>query len=358
MHMKHLRACLLLLSGLLSTVSLPAATIAANASELQYEGRTAPQADGSVAMGFPGITTHLAFDGARLLVRTDASSANVYLDVSVDGGAFKRVRLPQGEGEALLFEGAAGPHTVELVKRTEAWEGFLRVREFEAPQGVFLAPPSLPERRLLFIGDSITAGYAADIGPEEAASGDKIRGSSGRNTYGYVIARELDAQVHLVAYGGRGILRDWQGIPTPYQRMPELYERTLPDDAASRWDHSAYVPGAVVVCLGQNDFNTGIPDQVEWVQGYVEFVRKIARDFPDAKIFLVNSPMHGNDGVPRRDALIGYLEEVVKQAKLPQVSTITIPQRPGVPGDGHPTAEEHRLMAAQIAPLLKQALGW
>jgi hypothetical protein len=356
MHMKHLRACLLLLSGLLSTVSLPAATIAANASELQYEGRTAPQADGSVAMGFPGITTHLAFDGARLLVRTDASSANVYLDVSVDGGAFKRVRLPQGEGEALLFE--ARPGRIRGARQADGGMGVSSASGSSRHRRACSSPPVLagasPALRRRFDHGGLRCGHR----PGGSCLGRQDSRLERSQHLRLRHRTELDAQVHLVAYGGRGILRDWQGIPTPYQRMPELYERTLPDDAASRWDHSAYVPGAVVVCLGQNDFNTGIPDQVEWVQGYVEFVRKIARDFPDAKIFLVNSPMHGNDGVPRRDALIGYLEEVVKQAKLPQVSTITIPQRPGVPGDGHPTAEEHRLMAAQIAPLLKQALGW
>lgn len=338
---------------------MDAESIPAASTKILYEGRTAPQPDGSVRMAFPGTTVHLAFTGPRLLVRTDAASPTVYMDVAIDGGDFTRLHVPQGPAEIVLFNGGAGAHTAQVVRRNETWMGMMDIDSFEAPGGEFTQPAPLPGRKLMFIGDSITAGQGSDIWESEGVDPKGPgRGSSGRHTYGYLTARMLEAQVHIVGYGGRGITRDWQGINISSSRMPVLYERALPDDPHSHWDHSQYVPDAIVVCLGQNDFNVGIPDQVEWVNAYAEFVRKLVRDAPNAKVFLVNSPMNNNEGIPRRDALIGYLNEVVRMVDLPQVRTITISNQPGYPGDGHPTREEHQAMANEIAPVIQEALGW
>jgi formate dehydrogenase major subunit len=76
-----------------------------------------------------------------------------------------------------------------------------------------------------------------------------------------LVARRLGAQCHLVSYGGRGIIRDWQGIRDT-RNAPVFYELALPDDPAVRWDHMRYVPDAIGIlrkrqCVGAYDHADG-----------------------------------------------------------------------------------------------------
>ena len=41
--------------------------------------------------------------------------------------------------------------------------------------------------------------------------GDQASGADALHSYGMLLARALGAQCHLVCYGGRGLIRDWQG---------------------------------------------------------------------------------------------------------------------------------------------------
>jgi hypothetical protein len=45
------------------------------------------------------------------------------------------------------------------------------------------------------------------------------------------LARALDAQVHLVSYGGRGLLRDWQG-KTDVLNAPQFFQLTIAEETA------------------------------------------------------------------------------------------------------------------------------
>ena len=68
--------------------------------------------------------------------------------------------------------------------------------------------------------------------------------------------RELGAAHVAIAYSGIGMLRNNGGGTTG--TMPERYERTLADDAASL-GLARYTPDVVVIDLGTNDFATGDP---------------------------------------------------------------------------------------------------
>jgi lysophospholipase L1-like esterase len=172
-----------------------------------------------------------------------------------------------------------------------------------------------------------------------------------------IVARRLGAECHLVSYGGRGIIRDWQGIRDT-RNAPQFYELALPDEPKAKWDHHRYVPDAIGIQLGTNDFNQGIPEQNEFVNAYVEFVRKVRRDAPNASIFLMDSPIVTDDSVkgPRRTALHGYLEQIVRRLDDAKVQQLPLRTYPGVPGNGHPTGAEHEAMADAIEPAIRAAL--
>ncbi len=337
------------------------AAMKANAEAIVYEGRYAADAAGAVRLGFPGVTAHLRFRGTTLKLRASASSADCFFDVSVDGAAATVLRLKSGEGEYALVTGATpGEHTVALARRTESWMGTCALESFElSGGGEWLTPPPLPTRKLMFIGDSVTGGELAAW----QAGGDTHdkANSSALRSYGAILARRLGAQCHLVSYGGRGIIRDWQGIRDT-QNAPQFYERALPDEAAPRWDHRRYVPDAIGLGLGTNDFNQGVPDQNEFVNAYVEFIEKVRRDAPEAFILVMDSPIVNDDAAkgPRRTVLHSFLERVVARVRLsdPKVMLAPVSVYPGVPGNGHPTGADHEGIANEVEPAIRRALGW
>lgn len=322
---------------------------------VSYEGRYALGAHHEARLGFPGITIRLRTTATTLRMKVRASSDDVFFNVSVDGQPSRRVRVPRGDSELTLLDGAtAGVHEIEVVRATESWQGVCDIEGFAAPAGALLAPPPLPSRRLMFIGDSITCGEGVIPNAPGLTAAERTDASQ---SYGMRLARRLHAQCDLVAYGGRGVIRDWQGIRAT-NNAPQFYELALPDDPKSWWDPKRYVPDAIGICLGTNDFSQGIPDENEFVNGYVEFIRKIQRDAPHAIIFVIDSPILVDAETPKRTACNGYLDEVVRLVDSPNVRRAHVRHYPGSEGDAHPIGSEHALIANELEPLFRAALHW
>ncbi|ESQ91771.1 hypothetical protein ABAC460_05375 [Asticcacaulis sp. AC460] len=327
--------------------------LTARSPQLQWEGRTADMPDGVVRAGFPGVELRLHFEAAKLVLKTSASSDNVYLDIWTDGGPVRTVHLAKGAQDLVVFEGPAGEHNVRILRRNESWQGVWDVSGASIDAGRFLDPAPLPAKKIMLIGDSITCGEASDV-PLDDTRNDIAFANAGK-AYGKVLAAKLGAQCHLVSCGGRGLIRDWQGIRSGVN-VPQFYERAAPDEN-QLWNHQGWIPDAVGICLGTNDFSQGIPDQTDFVQAYVEFVEKIRRDAPNAHIFVINSPMLGDGGIPKLSACNAYLDEAVNRLNSPKVTRARIGHYPGRPVNAHPIAAEHAAMAAELEPLFRDALA-
>ena len=332
--------------------------VPANDAAFVYEGRVAIGAGGSVHMAFPGVTAHLRFRGDSLNVQVEAPKP-LYFDVSVDGGAFVELAVGPGAGFYPLVRGVgASAHTVALVRRNESWQGVCTIRGFMLGDGAqVLPPPDLPVRKLMFIGDSVTCGELTDFQP--GRDFHDPANSDARLSYGMILARRLSAQCHLVSYGGRGIFRDWQGNRAT-GNASQFYERALPDEPGVPWDHARYVPDAIGIQLGTNDFSPGIPAEGDFVGAYLSFIRKVRADAPKALIFLMESPMLADNSArgPRRSVLRAYLEQIVARSADSRVILAPLSHAAGVPGNEHPSGREHEAMADELEPLLRRALGW
>ena len=325
---------------------------------LSYEGRTADMktADGTaiVRASFPGVVLRINFSGSKLLLKTTASSDNVYIDVLIDGGPPKIVHLASGSQDLVIFEGTEGAHSAQIARRTESWEGQWDIVSATLDKGRFLPPTALPEKKLMFIGDSITCGAGSDVTRDDQRQDMSV--NDAQKSFGKMLAAKLDAQCHLVSYGGRGVYRDWQGIQA-INNAPQFYDRAAPDEPTLIWNPATYVPDAIGICLGTNDFNQGIPDQNDFINTYVEFVDKIRRDAPKAKIVIINSPMLMDGDMPKRTVCSAYLDEVVRRANSPLVVRAPIAHYPGRTSNSHPIAEEHIAIAAELEPLFRSALA-
>ncbi len=321
---------------------------------LSFEGRTAKMVSGVVRAGFPGVVLRARIDGPRLVLHTTASTENLYLDIRIDGAAPKRVHLAKGALDLVVYDGPAGEHSVEIARRNESWEGVWDLTGASTPGGRFLPPPPLPPKRLMFIGDSITCGAACDVARDDPREDMTV--NDAQKTYAKLLSGRLNAQCHLVAYGGRGVIRDWQGIRDT-RNAPQFYELAAPDEPTMIWNPADYVPDAIVVMLGTNDFNQGIPDENEFINAYVEFVDKVRRDAPRAMILLTDSPIVSDGDLPKRTVLTAYVNEVVRRANSPLVAHAPVSHYPGRPGNGHPIAEDHVAIATELEPLLRKALA-
>jgi lysophospholipase L1-like esterase len=344
-----------LLAALLAVCAASAAaeqTIAAADAHVARMGRTVAELEGTVRFGYPGVTLLLAVDGTRLAVDA-AGSANSLVDVVVDGKPAGTLHLaPQVKRYDVFKDAAPGPHKVELVHRSETWLGVASIARFTA-DGTFLPAPALPPRRMLVLGDSVTCGADMERG---AGNKDTPDWWNPRLSYGMLAARALDAQVQLVCYGGRGLVRSWNERTDEFQ-LPAFYDLAIADAAHPvKWHQADYDPDLIVVAIGTNDFNPGIPERAAYVDAYTAFLRRVLRDHPHAQVALTEGVLLDGD---KKAALIGYLKEALARVGDPRVHLLApAAHQPGDTVNGHPTTAQHADMAAELLPQLRRIAGW
>jgi lysophospholipase L1-like esterase len=327
-------------------------TIAAADVHVARMGRTVAAPDGTVRFGYPGVTLLLAVDGTRLAVDAAGGTRSLF-DVIVDGKPAGTLRLAPEMKRYDIFKGAApGPHKVELVHRGETWLGVASIARFTA-DGTFLAAPALPQRHMLVLGDSVTCGAVMERGADEK---DMPEWSNPRLSYGMLAARALDAQVQLVCYGGRGLVRSWNGRTDEFQ-LPAFYDLAIADAAHPvPWNQADYVPDLIVIAIGTNDFNPGIPERAAYVDAYTALLRRVLRDHPHAQVALTEGVLLDGD---KKAALIGYLKEVMARVGDKRVHLLApATYQPGDAVNGHPTTAQHADMLAEMLPQLRRIAGW
>ena len=320
-------------------------------------GRVQVTADGKLRAGFPGVSIRLAFEGSGASLHATCNSADCFLATEVDGVSQGNLRLANGENHLALASGLApGHHQIELIRQTETWLGVMTLDGFLLSQGARLvAPEPWPQRRLLFIGDSVTCGEAARRTTE--CTTDKASTCDAAGSYGMLLGKALGASVHLVSYGGRGLIRDWEGKRDSLN-APQFFELATPEPDAAQWDHKTYVPDAVFISLGTNDFNRAAgaaPEAAEFVPAYERFVNRIVDLYPKTRVFMTEGAiLNGQE----KETLRGFIQQTIQRVANGKVSYLPSTHYPGDSRNAHPTGEQHRQMAKDFEPLLRAELGW
>jgi hypothetical protein len=176
-----------------------------------------------------------------------------------------------------------------------------------------------------------------------------------RVSYGMLAARLLNAQVQLVCYGGRGLVRSWNGRTDEFQ-LPAFYELALADAAHPvKWNQADYEPDLILVAIGTNDFTEGIPERASYVAAFRAFVSTLRRDHPQAQIVLTEGAILNGE---KKAALTADLIETVKASAGAHVHYLASAHHPGDARDAHPTTDQHAAMAAELVPPLRRLMGW
>jgi lysophospholipase L1-like esterase len=296
-----------------------------------------------------------------------------YYDAIVDDSEPVKITAARGQTSFPVASDLENTeHTVTLVKRTEANIGYSDFLGFTFT-GEISSPPPRPSRRIEIIGDSISAGSGAEAVDGSAECQEGGWGQPYHNaygSYGAVMARSLDAEYHVTAVSGIGLIRNYSSMYDA-RPMPEVYDLMfleLTDSAA--WDPATWVPDAVVVALGTNDFSPGDSDRpkmgvTEFTTAYVDFVTKLRGYYPDAEIFAVSSPMLG-DGWPEptdksltdQKAALTAVEEHFSSAGDTKVHKFFSTKLSGAGCGTHPDAQQHAYLGKELGDYVKSVTGW
>lgn len=347
-------------------------------------GRTVIEKD-SATLGFPGQEIELRFTGSSSVkMNGEVLSGDAWFNVYIDGRSLPVLKLGSGRYSTSLADtlDASAEHMVRIVRRSESGAGVIRVDGFTIDDGAKVLPAKpLPSRKILAIGDSITCGYNVELLPP-GQPGYYPEKENAELSYAWQLAKDFDAQIQLVSYSGRGITRDWRGLTTSLSQevfndagnngkvheivtAGDFFERALPDDPASVWDHSKYQPDLILICLGQNDYSQISLPAADFADAYIKFVDRVHQVYPKASIVVLSSPMaetSRTDGwQPRGKALeqaISIMDQHYIRQGDPIVMPIFVSRQPGTELDSHPIASQQRAIADEVKPIIKFLTGW
>ncbi len=282
-----------------------------------------------------------------------------YVQVIVDKTDSRRVKINKTQVVTLCEGLEYGEHTVRVVKTTEtsgcqlAASNVVLESDVKGKKPEFLKPDPLPERKIEFIGDSITTGYG-NIGSPSNNSFITSE-QDGLNTYGAYIAEYFNADARYIAAGGKGIVKDCVGNDMKkIDQLPQMFGYTSMNDK-SKWDYSKWQADVVVINAGTNDQNGGVTSG-EFEQGVLSFLQQVRKAYPNAYIFwcygMMNSKLH--------DAAAAGVEAFNKDdGKACYVPLANINDSVGEKGSGgHPNKKAHRDRADILIEKIKSVTGW
>ena len=344
--------------------------------DIVYTGRIDFTNPKSPAFAFPGITIEACFEGSRISVLLVDSGSQNYYNVSIDNREVLVIRTEKGTHPFPIAEGLADcTHTIRIYKRTEALCGTTRFIGFLLDDGKTLVPlKGQTERRIEFIGDSITCGYGNMVStnlPDFFPFTPQNENSE--IAWGALTAKELNARFLLTAYSGRGLFRNYDGTETG--TVPELYDTIFPDTPTlATWNPTQYIPDIIIINLGTNDYNSRQTKRdlskkefdAKFSTTYRTFIARLRKLYGiKNKIVCAVGPML-TDICPLHQKSRRRIEQTTRALvrELHKTGDSEVyylqfdPQSAPFGEDWHPSAKTHKKMAKTTVAFLRQITGW
>lgn len=303
-----------------------------NLKLMRWQGRHLNREDGSSAFDWPGTQFTVSIENGSYLraainatvVGTEPVRLQVFLaDGGTDaviwkqGGAYRpslqwEVPLVPSHYAYVLASGLPERATVTVLvgHSPDTWSGSLSLINLST-DGVFVEP-KLPrtyfERRIEFIGDSITSGSQmrrAEAQPAIGLDGDPecahaALHSDFGHSYASMLCQAFGASCSTMAINGKGLVANCCDTGP---NMPEIYKRHLYHEVNVTYPFQ-YAPHAVVINLGTNDYNgckllrpgedpCGSAFDQEFASKYLDFMVDITRWYNTTAMhfFLVVGPI-------------------------------------------------------------------
>jgi hypothetical protein len=334
-----------------------------SATELRPYGRTALE-NGGLELISSAAHFAFAFEGeeCQLSVSLPDWQDHNYLQYEIDGIYQERIRIGRGDRQPIALKaGKNGTHILRVYKATEAHTGPIYIQKVSGVNIRSIAPSLAP--LIEFIGNSITCGAAADPSQVPCGTGAYHDQHNAYYAYGPRVARALNVNFVLSSVSGIGVYRNWN---SDGPAMPQVYAKADFQDKSSRyWDFSVYQPKVVSIALGTNDFSTGDGkkprspfDSASFVSRYILFVQQVKSRYPSAQIALLSSPMvNGERRTLLQNCLKAVKEGVDKVSSPGKPVALYFFQPMQARGcTGHPSVEDHGMMAEELVPFFRKLL--
>lgn len=254
--------------------------------------------------------------------------------------------------------------TITLLKLSEAANSTMGIKAINVMSDGDIKPTPEKDLKIEFIGDSITCGYGVD--DEDRNHHFSTTTEDATKAYAYKTAQLLDADYSLVSYSGHGIVSGYttKGKKVKAQQIPPMYEQFARSYGSCNgfsvssvnWDFSKFVPDIIVINLGTNDASyTGNDKELrqEYTDAYVEFLKKVRKDNPDAKIVCALGVM-GQDLYNAMSAAVdAYTAETSDNEVYALKLSVQDGNTNGYAADWHPVAASHDTAAKETADFLK-----
>jgi len=343
----------------------PVVVVPASDPRIQYIGRFDDSNPDAPRFAWSGSIIKARYKAERITLllkddppanRTDDSGAPFrnWFDVLIDGQlAVTIVASPDRTRYEIPRQLGNGPRTISIFKRTEAVVGVSTFLGFElSGGGRLLDPPARPDRRIEFVGDSITAGLdVVKVGTGVFT----LAAENNRITYAAVAARRLGAESVCMAYSGNGVHCNGGDKKNA---MPVLYERIIPQEPESRWDFTRWTPQVVVIHLGVNDVGAArsglCKDDFQLViDSYVTFVARVRKQYPQAHIFCMIGPV-----LWHVDLLTKLPLDTVETFRKKGDTKVHYLRCDDIGGDLHPDVANQRKMGDMLVKAIAAETGW
>ncbi len=334
-----------------------------NNDSFSFSGRCDFTILNQVSFDWPGITITFGFSGTSCAAVIDGPCM---FDLFIDSNFVNTVCAVTGIETVLLADNLKNiTHCVKLVKRNES---FIRPVVFHGViidnNAEIFKITQNTNRKIEFIGDSYTAGYANEYSSRECENDESdsivFSMTNTDRSFGSLIAGIFNAERYINAVSGKGLVRNF-GWADKGKEFLKYYERTLltsvhnPEVHGALWDYSWH-PDVIVIGLGINDFQENPPyaDVLLFDSTYQNFILSLKTRHPGVEIICCATKIKPADAlIPRVRAVVEcfrkkgdngvhYFEYETENNSL----------------HGHPSVKDHKKIAYELSSLIGTITGW
>jgi lysophospholipase L1-like esterase len=333
---------------------------------IRYTGRIDFQNPEKPRLSGAGSYFRVKFSGSTcdiLLEDQNLYNNHSYISTEIDGKYQGRIKVTKDKTQYEIARDLEDTeHTLVVCKVTEAQNGYIGFLGLMCPE--LLPLEKNRERKIEFIGDSITCGMGLDASEIPCDSAQWYDQHNAYLAYGPLVARKLNADWLLSSVSGIGIIRNWN---SPGPTMPDVYNNTyLNMNSTSKWDARNFVPDLVSICLGTNDFSDGDGsyervelDSAEFIAEYIRFVKRIRSRYPNAQICCLSSPMlSGQKSAQLQKNLSHVIQHMQDVENDNKVHMFVFSQVSASGCSGHPNEQEHREIAKKLLRFFEKVMDW
>lgn len=326
---------------------------------IQYFGRWSFADSTAPAHTWPGVYIVAKFEGTSIGMKMKDNDN--YYNIFIDG---KLQQIFHGTGSGVtsypLVSGLKDTaHTIMIVNRSESYASGLTFNGFILDDGKnLLSPPSMPEKRIEFIGDSFTSASGNEWTGQDSPTNINFY-TNIYEGFGPITARHFNASYQCNSRSGFGLVLDYTGNTA--NNIPDFYDRAVFNLSSPKWDFSSWKPNVVVIGLGLNDYNgfggynNGITQEETdlYKARYHQFINRIRNTYSGVKILAVAAHV---------EWMQTTISQIVKEENEQGHGDVFYTYYPyytnGYVNNGHPNVATHYKISERLIAAIDSMNAW